>query len=58
LQGCLAAGKPVLLVGGSGVAKSAIVKVGQFDQISMAQTEQHRVYASKACCPAFRSQFL
>lgn len=27
LQGCLAAGKPVLLVGGSGVGKSAVVKV-------------------------------
>lgn len=32
MQGCLAADKPVLLVGGSGVAKSAIVKVGQVYQ--------------------------
>jgi hypothetical protein len=28
LQGCMAAGRPVLLVGGTGVGKSAIVKVG------------------------------
>lgn len=27
MQSCLAAGKPVLLVGGSGVGKSAVVKV-------------------------------
>jgi hypothetical protein len=27
LQGCMAAGRPVLLVGGTGVGKSAIVKV-------------------------------
>lgn len=27
LQGCLAAGRPVLLVGGSGVGKNVIIKV-------------------------------
>jgi hypothetical protein len=36
LQGCLAAGKPVLLVGGSGVGKSAVVKVRHLSTSALA----------------------
>lgn len=56
LQGCLATGQPVLLVGGSGVGKSAVVKVRS--NLSMVSPQAHGIVYVHDCMPCIAANWL